>query len=193
MSNPRLLLLAPLALFAALAALFLSRLGAGDPSLLPSAMIGKPVPAFALPPVDGLERGGAPVPGLAVADLESGVFLVNVFASWCVPCRSEMPQLVSLARDRRLRVVGINYKDSDDQARRFLGAFGNPYAAVGADRSGRTGIDWGVYGVPETYLVVDGAIALKHVGPLTEANIRARLMPAIEAALAKAQPATAAP
>ena len=132
-------------------------------------------------------------PALAAADLAHGVFVVNVFASWCAPCRLEHPRLLELAADRRIRLVGINYKDTDDQARRFLGALGNPYAAVGADRGGRVGIDWGVYGVPETYVVADGRIAFKHVGPLSADSIATVLRPEIDKALAAAGPAQAAP
>ncbi|WP_181705210.1 DsbE family thiol:disulfide interchange protein [Chthonobacter rhizosphaerae] len=179
----------PLLLFAALAALFYVRLYAGDPSELPSALIGRPVPAFELPPVEGLARNGAPVPGFSAADLKGEVTVVNVWASWCGPCRAEHPLLVELARDDRFRLVGLNYKDSPANATRFLNALGNPFSAVGADQSGRVGIDWGVYGVPETFVVGrDGTIAFKHVGPLDPDSLATRLKPAIEAALAK--PAT---
>lgn len=165
----------PLVVFALLAGLFLLRLFAGDASRLPSALIGKPVPTFALEPVSGLDR-----PGLKAADLATGqVTLVNVFASWCVPCRQEQSALVLLSQSGQ-RIVGIAYKDKPENTRRFLGEDGNPYQAVGADISGRTGIDFGVYGVPETYVVKgDGTIAYKVVGPLTEDNIKSELMPAI--------------
>ncbi len=179
-----LLALVPLGLFLALAALFYARLGAGDPSEVPSALIGKPVPDFHLDGVAGLMRDGAPVPGLSSADLAKGVFVVNVFASWCAPCRAEHPLLTELANDRRIRLYGLNYKDADDQALRFLNGLGNPYAAVGADRNGRVGIDWGVYGVPETFVVADDRITAKLVGPLTPARIAAELMPAVDKALA---------
>ncbi len=170
-----LLVFLPLVAFVALAGLLLLRLFAGDASRLPSALIGHPVPAFALAPVAGLDK-----PGLAAADLARGeVTLVNVFASWCVPCRQEAPALMLLA-EGGTRIVGIAYKDQPDNTRRFLGAQGDPYRAVGADVSGRTGIDFGVYGVPETYVVKgDGTIAAKIVGPLTEENIQGELMPAI--------------
>ena len=165
----------PLIAFLALAGLLLARLFAGDASRLPSALIGKPVPTFALAPVTGLDK-----PGLSNADLAKGqVTLVNVFASWCVPCRQEASALMQLSRSGQ-RIVGIAYKDEPDNTRRFLGASGDPYQAVGADLSGRTGIDFGVYGVPETYVVKgDGTIAAKIVGPLTDDNIRDDLMPAI--------------
>jgi cytochrome c biogenesis protein CcmG, thiol:disulfide interchange protein DsbE len=181
----RILLLLPLILFLALAALFLYRLGAGDPSRLPSALIGRPVPPTELPPVVGLERDGKQIPGIAPADFRGAVSLVNVWASWCVPCHDEAPLLMQLAEDKRIRIVGINYKDQPSNARRFLGRYGNPFAAAGADQSGRASIDWGVYGVPETFLVGrDGRIAYKLVGPITPQNFDAVLKPAIEKALA---------
>jgi len=179
-----LLALVPLALFLALAGLFYAQLGAGDPSEVPSALIGKPVPDFHLDAIAGLTRNGEPVPGLSSADLEKGVSVVNVFASWCAPCRAEHPLLTELANDRRIRLYGLNYKDADDQALRFLNGLGNPYTAIGADRNGRVGIDWGVYGVPETFVVADGRITAKLVGPLTPTRIAAELMPAIDTALA---------
>ena len=181
----RLLPLLPLALFLALAALFALRLGAGDPSRIPSALIGRPVPPTDLPPVAGLERGGAPVAGVDAAAFTGAVSLVNVWASWCVPCHDEAPLLMQLAQDPRIRLVGINYKDQAENARRFLGRYGNPFAAVGADGSGRASIEWGVYGVPETF-VVDraGRIAFKLVGPITPDNFETTLKPALEKALA---------
>jgi cytochrome c biogenesis protein CcmG/thiol:disulfide interchange protein DsbE len=181
----RLALLLPLVVFLALAALFFYRLGAGDPSKLPSVLIGRPAPATDLPPVAGLVRDGQPVPGIAAKDFVGRVTLLNVWASWCVPCHDEAPLLLKLAEDRRITVVGINYKDQPDNARRFLGRYGNPFAASGADPSGRAAIEWGVYGVPETFVVGrDGRIAFKLVGPITEDNLERTLKPAIEKALA---------
>jgi len=133
----RLIVLLPLILFLALAGLFLFRLGAGDPSKLPSALIGRPVPDTPLPAVQGLLRDGKPVPGIGSADFKGMVSLVNVWASWCVPCHDEAPLLMQLATDRRFRIVGINYKDQPENARRFIGRYGNPFNAVGADVSGR--------------------------------------------------------
>jgi len=178
------LLLIPLAIFLALAALFFFRLGAGDPNRIPSALIGREVPRTELPPVEGLLRDGTPVPGLSPALFQGKVTLVNVWASWCVPCHDEAPLLDELSRDKRFQIVGINYKDQADNARRFIGRYGNPFAAVGADPNGRAAIDWGVYGVPETFIVgKDGRIAYKLVGPITEQNLAAAVKPAIEKAL----------
>lgn len=185
--RPKIWAFLPLAGFVVLAGLFYHQLYAGDPSTLPSVLIGRPVPAFDLPPVEGLVRpDGAPLPGFAAADLTGAVTVVNVWASWCGPCREEHPLLVDLAEDTRFRLVGINYKDDPDNAARFLNALGNPFSAVGSDRSGRVGIDWGVYGVPETFVVAtDGTIAYKHIGPISPESLRDKLLPAIEAALSK--------
>jgi len=181
----RLFVLVPLLLFFGLAALFYVRLFAGDSSRIPSALIGRDVPATDLPPVAGLERDGQPVPGIAAADFKNGVTVLNVWASWCVPCHDEAPLLVKLASDKRIRVVGMNYKDEAENARRFLGRYGNPFAASGADIKGRAAIEWGVYGVPETFVVGrDGKIAYKLVGPITPDNLDAVLKPEIEKALA---------
>lgn len=181
----KILVALPLILFLALAALFLYRLGAGDPSRIPSALIGREAPQTGLPPVAGLVQDGKPLPGIDPADFKGNVTLVNVWASWCVPCHDEVPQLEELAKDKRIRLVGINYKDQPDNARRFIGRYGNPFAAVGSDPNGRAAIEWGVYGVPETFVVGrDGRIAYKLVGPITEQNLKAVVMPAIEKALA---------
>ncbi|WP_374115079.1 DsbE family thiol:disulfide interchange protein [Ancylobacter mangrovi] len=181
----RLLVLLPLIAFAALAALFYGRLFSGDPSRLPSALIGHPVPSFALDPLEGLTHDGAPVPGISSAGMSGGVTVLNVFASWCAPCRDEHPYLVELSKMPGFRLVGLNYKDDGENARRFLGRFGNPYAAVGVDPNGRAAIDWGVYGVPETFVIgKDGRIAYKFVGPIDEQGLRERLVPAIEKAMA---------
>jgi cytochrome c biogenesis protein CcmG/thiol:disulfide interchange protein DsbE len=179
-----LLVLLPLALFLALAALFFFRLGSGDPSRVPSALIGRPVPHINLPPVEGLTRDGEPVPGITSTDFLGAVTLVNVWASWCVPCHDEIPLLVKLGQDKRLKLVGINYKDRPDNARRFLGRYGNPFVATGADVNGRAAIEWGVYGVPETFIVGrDGRVVYKLVGPITPENLVRSLRPAIENAI----------
>jgi cytochrome c biogenesis protein CcmG/thiol:disulfide interchange protein DsbE len=182
----RLAVMLPLAVFLALALLFLYRLGAGDPSHLPSVLIGKPVPKVDLPAVADLMKDGRAVPGLAAADFAGAVTLLNVWASWCVPCHDEAPLLMKLAEDTRIRVAGINYKDQPENARRFLGRYGNPFAVTGADLNGRAAIEWGVYGVPETFIVGrDGSIAFKLVGPITPENLERVLKPEIEKALSK--------
>jgi cytochrome c biogenesis protein CcmG/thiol:disulfide interchange protein DsbE len=172
----------PVAVFLALAVLFLFRLFAGDASRLPSALIGKDVPVFSLPPVEGLTDRA----GFSNTDLHQGhVTVVNVFASWCVPCHQEHALLMQLAGDKALndagvQIVGIAYKDEPDNIRRFLGQAGDPYKMIGADRSGRTAIDWGVYGVPETFIVGgDGKIAYKFVGPMSEDAVRTVILPEI--------------
>ncbi|MEA1832867.1 DsbE family thiol:disulfide interchange protein [Methylobacterium durans] len=172
-----LLLIIPLVAFVVLAGLFFLRLRSGvDPAAIPSALIGKPVPAFELPGVPGLEAEGRPVPGLSSADLKGGVTLVNFWASWCAPCQVEHPMLMRLAREPGLRLVGIDYKDAPENGRRFLARNGVPFSAVGLDASGRVGIDFGVYGVPETFIVgPDGIIRDKLVGIVTPENLNAVL------------------
>ena len=169
----RLSFLVPFALFAAIA----TALGVGltlEPGIIPTALEGKPVPEFELPPVPGREAG------LASVDLRAGeVVLVNVFASWCVPCRIEHPLITELSRSG-IPVYGINYKDLPENAARWLDSFGDPYSRTGADRDGRVSIDWGVYGVPETFVVDgQGTIVAKHVGPLSPAAIEEMILPAI--------------
>jgi cytochrome c biogenesis protein CcmG/thiol:disulfide interchange protein DsbE len=181
-----LFVLLPLLLFLALAALFFFRLGNGDPSRVPSALIGHEAPATNLPPLDGLIQNGAPVPGFTDATLNGKVSIVNVWASWCVPCHDEVPFLAKLGEDKRIQLVGINYKDQADNARRFLNRYGNPFAVVGADANGRAAIDWGVYGVPETFIVGrDGRIAYKLIGPITAENYARVLEPEIAKAAAR--------
>jgi cytochrome c biogenesis protein CcmG/thiol:disulfide interchange protein DsbE len=168
----------PLGIFLALAAVFFFRIG-GDHSIVPSALINRPAPDLALPPLDG-----ANMPPIDPAAFKGAVTIVNVWASWCGPCRIEHPYLVRLAKDARIRVAGINYKDKPANALRFLNELGNPFAAIGADTAGRAAIEWGVYGVPETFLVGrDGRIRYKQVGPLTAENFP-RLVTEIEKALA---------
>lgn len=179
-------LLLPAFAFALLAGIFLLRIdqsrdSGGNLSKLPSALIGKMAPLTALPPLEGLN-----LPGLDPATLKGRVTLVNIFASWCAPCRDEHPELLELAKRNDIRLVGFNYKDRDENARRFLGSLGNPYAAVGVDPSGRAGVEWGVYGVPETFVIApDGTIAYKHVGPITPDVRTGKLAAAIEAAQLK--------
>ena len=184
--KPRLVIFLPLILFGALALLFLFRLFAGDPQKLPSALIGKPAPTTNLPALPGLSRNGQPVPGISAANAPGEVTVLNVFASWCVPCRDEHPALIELDKQiagKGVRLIGLNYKDRNEAALKFLAELGNPYSAVGVDASGRTGIDWGVYGVPETFVVrADGSIAYKYVGPLSLQKLRDTLLPEIEKA-----------
>ena len=186
----RLGLALPLLFFAALAGLFWYALHGGDPSRLPSALLGKPVPVFTLPPLEGLVADGKDVPGFASTDLAQGSpTIVNVFASWCLECQEEHPLLVALAEEPGVRLFGIDYKDDAAAARRFLGRYGNPYARVGADLSGRTAIDFGVYGVPETYVITpDGKIAFRQVGPLSETIIKEKLLPLLKSAPAGPPP-----
>ena len=172
----------PFLIFAVLAGLFWYSLQSGDPSLLPSPLIGKKVPDFTLPSLEGLNAEGNQVPGFASSDLASGEpTIVNVFASWCTECQVEHPLLLTLGQQPGVRLYGIDYKDDPVAARRFLGRHGNPYERVGADRSGRVAIDFGVYGVPETYVVTgEGKIAYRHVGPLTEQAVMDRILPLVQ-------------
>ncbi|MHB2267552.1 DsbE family thiol:disulfide interchange protein [Aliihoeflea sp. PC F10.4] len=174
-----LLAIMPLALFLGLAGVFLVMLLSGrDASVVPSALIGAPAPQTNLPPLEG-----SSLPGIESAAFDGELTIVNVWASWCAPCRQEHPLLMDLAEDEGLTIAGLNYKDRPEQARGFLAELGNPYDAIGVDGSGRTAIDWGVYGVPETFLVgPDGTILYKHVGPFTPQSMRDGLMAAIERA-----------
>jgi cytochrome c biogenesis protein CcmG, thiol:disulfide interchange protein DsbE len=181
----RFLGLVPLVLFVGLALLFLLGLYAGDPSRIPSALIGHQAPQTSLPALAGLERNGEAVPGIDPATFKGAVTVLNVWASWCVECRDEAPLLLQLGQDRRLRFIGINYKDEPENARRFLGRYGNPFVAAGVDQNGRASIEWGVYGVPETFVIRrDGRIAYKLVGAITPGNFAAMLKPEIDKALA---------
>ena len=185
MNRRSIVVLLPLLLFLALAGLFFFRLGTGDPSRIPSVLIGREAPATNLPALDGLAQNGTPVPGITNDTLKGKVSVVNVWASWCVPCHDEVPFLDQLGKDKRIQLVGINYKDQADNARRFLNRYGNPFAAVGVDAAGRAAIDWGVYGVPETFVVGrDGRIAYKLIGPITADNLARVLEPAIAKAAA---------
>jgi cytochrome c biogenesis protein CcmG/thiol:disulfide interchange protein DsbE len=183
-SRTRLWALLPLGIFLLLSAVFLAQLLSGrDISAVPSALIGAPAPRTPLPPVEGLG-----LPGFDPATFGGRVTLVNVWASWCAPCREEHPLLMALARDGRFDIAGLNYKDKAENARRFLGDLGNPFSAVGSDTNGRAAIEWGVYGVPETFLVGrDGRILYKHVGPLDEGRLASEVMPRVEEALAATQ------
>lgn len=175
----------PLAIFAVFAGtagkmLYDQEVNGKNVSDLPSALIGTKAPALAMAGLDGSNT-----PALTSEAIAGKLTLVNVFASWCVPCRQEHPILKELSKDPRLTVVGINYKDKNDNALRFLGELGNPYAAIGVDPNGKAAIDWGVYGIPESYLVAsDGTILYKKVGPFDPQSLETGLYPAIEKALA---------
>ncbi|SDY82597.1 cytochrome c biogenesis protein CcmG, thiol:disulfide interchange protein DsbE [Citreimonas salinaria] len=172
-SRGRALVLLPAALFAALAAAFYWGLMNSD-DRLPSALIGRAVPEFDLPPIEGRDDG------LSSAGLQGEVSIVNVWASWCVPCRVEMPLLVELAAQGTVPIHGINYKDAPDAALAFLDETGDPYTRIGADRSGRTSIDWGVYGLPETFVIdAQGRIAYKHVGPFDRRSLEQDILPVV--------------
>jgi cytochrome c biogenesis protein CcmG, thiol:disulfide interchange protein DsbE len=146
-----------------------------------SVLIDRPAPQFSLAPVAGIAA-----PGFDTASLKGQVTVVNVFASWCIPCRDEHPLLVALKEQTGVRLVGINQKDAPENARAFLAELGNPYDAIGADSDGRVSIDWGVYGVPETFVVdADGIVRFKHIGPINPQSLRDEVMPAIERAVAK--------
>jgi cytochrome c biogenesis protein CcmG/thiol:disulfide interchange protein DsbE len=181
--------LAPLIAFAAIIALFAFALKSGDPSRLPSALIGKPAPVTQFPPLAGLIAGDKPVPGFSSADLAIGKpIVVNFWASWCVPCADEAPLLLELQRTG-VAIYGVNYKDDAPSARRFLGRYGNPFVAVGADALGRGAIEWGVYGMPETFVLNGrGEIAYKHVGPISAESMQGKLLPAIARAKAATAP-----
>ena len=172
-SAPRLAPYVPLLLFLGLVVLF----GIGltlDPRKIPSPLIGKPVPVFDLPPVKGRDLG------LSSANLKGEVSLVNVFASWCTACREEHPLFMELKQNRVVPIHGINYKDKPVDAERWLNELGDPYTRTGADINGRVGIDWGVYGVPETFVIDrDGRIAYKHIGALTPEVLRIKIIPLI--------------
>jgi cytochrome c biogenesis protein CcmG/thiol:disulfide interchange protein DsbE len=170
MNRTRLVTLLPVLIFAGIAALLFKGLS-GDPSTLPSTLINRPTPDFNLPAV-----AGENVPGLTAADLRQGkVTVVNIWASWCGPCRAEHPILLELAKRNDMVLVGINNKDDPANATRFLGALGQPFAAIGSDITGRTTIDWGGYGVPETFIVDgNGVIRYKHVGPLGSDAVNGR-------------------
>jgi cytochrome c biogenesis protein CcmG/thiol:disulfide interchange protein DsbE len=177
----------PLAVFIALALIFWTQLNSGrDISEIPSALIGTKAPWRDLDPLTGATKDGAPVPALTTQTARGKLTLVNFWASWCVPCRQEHPVILQLSKDPRITVVGVNYKDGAENALRFLGELGNPFSAIGLDPAGRMAIDWGVYGIPESYLVgPDGTILYKRVGPFDDKSLKEGLYPAIEKALGK--------
>ncbi|MEN8722523.1 MAG: DsbE family thiol:disulfide interchange protein [Alphaproteobacteria bacterium] len=172
----------PLAVFALLASALYVGLSL-NPKEIPSALIDKPVPQFDLPALVGRDADS----GLSTADLHTGdLAIVNVWASWCVPCRVEHPLLKRLAAQSGVPIHGLNYKDRPDNARAFLDELGDPFVRVGVDASGRAGIDWGVYGVPETFIISgEGTILHKHIGPLTDQAIDSILLPFLAEAQGK--------
>lgn len=185
---------APVLIFVGLVGLFAFALETGDPSKLPSTLIGKPVPATTFPAVDGLTDGNRQVPGFASADLANGkVSVVNFWASWCVACIEEHPLLEVLKKRTGVDIYGVDYKDQATAARRFLGRYGNPFTAVGTDANGRSAIEWGVYGMPETFVLNGkGEIVYKHIGPVSPQSLQEKLIPAIEQARAPS-PAASVP
>jgi cytochrome c biogenesis protein CcmG/thiol:disulfide interchange protein DsbE len=185
----RILFIVPIALFLVVVAYFFTTMrGDYDPAALPSAMVGKPVPYFDLPgPPAPPNYAGPPVKlGFSNRDMLGHVVLVNFFASWCIPCRVEHPVLMGLGPAANVPVVGIAYKDKPGDAVDFLNEYGNPYVAIALDESGRTGIDFGVYGVPETYLVdKHGIVRLRHVGPLTAESVAREILPVVRQLVAQ--------
>lgn len=176
--------LLPVALFLGLAGIFAVSLFSGDASILPSVLIGKPVPQFKLPALGADGNVSSTLPGLASKDLKQGkVTVVNYWASWCTSCRYEHPVLMRLKQMKKAELVGISQKDDPVNSQRYLDALGNPFSANGVDRDGRVSIDWGVYGLPETY-VVDGKgnIRYKFVGPISNKILEAKILPEIEKA-----------
>jgi cytochrome c biogenesis protein CcmG, thiol:disulfide interchange protein DsbE len=170
----RLVFLLPVTLFAVLAGLLAWGL-TRNATDIPSALIGKAVPEFSLPPVKGRTLG------LSSSDLRHEVALVNIFASWCVACREEHPVFMQLAASKKVPLHGLNYKDRPDDAAQWLDTMGDPYTRTGADLNGRVAIDWGVYGVPETFVVsADGHIAYKHIGAVTEQALNETILPLVE-------------
>ena len=174
----------PLAVFTILAAIFAFALRGGDPSRLPSALIGKTAPIMSLEPLEGLTDAGKEIGSFTISELADGrVSVVNFWASWCTPCVQEHPMLAALKERTGVRIYGVNYKDQAAAARRFLGRYGNPYTGVGVDRSGRAAIEWGVYGMPETFIVNGrGEIVYKHVGPIAADSLESRIIPAVRSA-----------
>ena len=174
----RLLFLLPVLIFVVVAGYFLWGLAPDrDPKDIPSVMVDKPTPSFDLAAVPGLG-----LPGLATGDLTKGqVVMVNFFASWCVPCRAEHPVIEKLAKEHGVTVYGLNYKDKPEDARLWLAELGNPYARIGADRKGRTAIDFGVSGVPETYLIDgEGVIRYQYIGPIVPLDLEEKILPILE-------------
>ncbi len=181
MTNNKFVFYTPLIIVAMLGTVFAFRLFSGDPAIVPSAMIAKPVPEFNL---SGLSDE---VRGFSSTDLKQGrVSIVNMFASWCDECRDEHKTLIELSKDPRITLYGFDYKDKPEKAAQFLSQFSNPYAKVGVDPKGSNAIDWGLYGVPETFIISgDGHILYKKIGPMSSETLKSEIMPEIEKALTK--------
>ncbi len=174
----RIIFLLPVLVFLALAAVIADyMLSERDPRLLPSTLIDKPAPQFSLPAIEGFAKQA---PGLSTKDLPGKVTVINFFASWCVPCRVEHPQIVALARDKEIQVFGINYKNQAKNAIVWLTRYRSPYARIGADLDGRVGIEFGVYGMPETFILDrTGRIRFKHVGAILPRHMKETILPVI--------------
>jgi cytochrome c biogenesis protein CcmG/thiol:disulfide interchange protein DsbE len=172
----RLLFLAPVLVFVGLVVYFATPLLRGtDPSLIPSPLIDKPIPSFSLPPLPGYAKG------VSSADLKGRVLIVNIFASWCVPCRAEAPALMTLAHAYHVPIYGIDQKDPPDEALDYLKQLGDPYVAIGADSDRHVSIDWGAYGAPETFIVdASGRIRFKQAAPITQADIQETILPMLK-------------
>ena len=189
--GPGILILMPLVIFLSLAGLFLWQMASGnDPNQIPSVLINKPAPEFDLPALNadyGFKGdNGEPLPGFKTADFKGKISVVNVWASWCPTCRDEHPILLDMTKDKRFELVGLAYKDDPANSARFLKNHGNPFDAVGMDISGRVGIDWGVYGAPETFIVDStGTIRYKHIGALTPRSMMETFMPKLEEIIAE--------
>ncbi|MGA7323071.1 MAG: DsbE family thiol:disulfide interchange protein [Rhodomicrobium sp.] len=182
-AKPKAMLVLPLVLLAVLLSFLFVSLRSGDPSRLPSALIGKPVPNFDLLPLPQTLNDYGPVPGLSSDAFKKGhATLLNVWASWCAPCAAESPVLLDLSK-QGIPIFSINYKDTTDAAKRFLARNGNPFRAIGVDAKGFTAIDFGVYGVPETF-VIDGKgrVVYRFPGPLTPEIVAEKIMPAVRRA-----------
>jgi cytochrome c biogenesis protein CcmG/thiol:disulfide interchange protein DsbE len=172
----RYLFLAPVLVFAGLVVYFATPLLRGtDPSVIPSPLIDKPVPIFDLPPLPGYHKG------VSSDDLKGKVQIVNIFASWCIPCRAEAPILMALSKNTDVPIWGIDQKDKPEDALEYLKELGDPYTAIGADSDRHVSIDWGAYGAPETFIVdAEGRIRYKQAAPITQADLQDTILPLLE-------------
>jgi cytochrome c biogenesis protein CcmG, thiol:disulfide interchange protein DsbE len=169
----------PLVLFLALVGFFAAKFLYQRALSSPARVVGKPAPSVVFEGFDGGKE-------ISIEDFKGKVTLFNVFASWCPPCIEEHPQLMALSQDKRFQVIGVNYKDKLENARRFLNANGNPFAKLGVDEKGRNAIEWGVYGIPESFIIGrDGLVKYKHFGAITPENMKTKILPALEKALSE--------